>query len=78
MAHNASLLDSPLSARDPLKRGKASLRIFVSLDIDKIRRWPAMLSNEHRITLGLKFSDDFSRLALKRDHKFGSNEMLLE
>ena len=78
MAHNASLLDSSLSARDPLKRGKASLRIFVSLDIHKIRRWAAVLSDEHRITLSLKFSDDFSRLALQRGHKFGSHEMILE
>ncbi len=78
MAHDASLLDSSLSPSDPLKHSKPPLGVFVSLDIHKIRRRTAMLSDEHRITLGLKFSDDLGRLALQSGHKFGSHQVTLE
>ena len=78
MAHHASLFDGPLSPRDPLKHSKAPLRAFVSLNIHQIRRRATMLSDEYRITLGLKFSDDLSRLALQSGHKFGSHEVILE
>src|SRR5260221_7269867 len=78
MAHDTTLLESPFSARDPLQHGQPPLRVFVSLNIHEVCRRATMLSDEHWITLGLKFSDDLSRLALQSGHKFGSHEVILE
>jgi len=77
MGHDASLLDSPLSSRDPLKHGNPPQCVFVSLNIDKVRRRTTVLSDEHRIALELNFSDDLSRLALQSRNQFGSHEVIL-
>jgi len=64
MGHGSSLLNRAFTPCDSFQDGKPSLRVFVSLDIDKVRSRTPVLSNKNWVALGFKLSDDVGSVAL--------------
>ena len=78
MSRNAALRNSLFPTGDAFEDGHALLHELISLNIQEIGAWQAMLGDEDRLFVPLDVREQFRGLTLEGCDKFGAHEVTLQ